>query len=95
MLELIAQKLDYTCGILPVTHVEKSLDELDIGFDLRKLNGIAQGAYKHYDAGQMHGLPVGIQVVGQRLQEEKVLAYMSIVETALESDGHRYELLKI
>jgi Asp-tRNA(Asn)/Glu-tRNA(Gln) amidotransferase A subunit family amidase len=60
---------------------------------LRKLNGVAQGAYKLYDADAMHGLPVGIQVVGRRLQEEKVLAIMKRVEDALGDD--KFKLLEI
>jgi Asp-tRNA(Asn)/Glu-tRNA(Gln) amidotransferase A subunit family amidase len=44
----------------------------------------------------MHGLPVGVQVVGQRLQEEKVLAVMARIEEAMERcAGGRYELLEI
>jgi Asp-tRNA(Asn)/Glu-tRNA(Gln) amidotransferase A subunit family amidase len=43
----------------------------------------------------MHGLPVAIQVVGQRLQEEKVLAIMERVESALEIHGGKYTLLEI
>jgi Asp-tRNA(Asn)/Glu-tRNA(Gln) amidotransferase A subunit family amidase len=31
----------------------------------------------------MHGLPVGVQVIGCRLEEEKVLAIMKRVEDAL------------
>lgn len=41
----------------------------------------------------MHGLPVGVQVVGQRLEEEKVLAIMKRIEDALGED--RYQLLEI
>ncbi|KAI1638315.1 amidase [Biscogniauxia mediterranea] len=85
--------LDYTCGCLPVTHVDKELDKLPSGFSIKKLNGVAQGAYKLYDAEAMHGLPVGIQVVGRRLEEEKVLAIMKRVEDALGDD--KYELLDI
>ncbi|KAI1492940.1 amidase [Biscogniauxia mediterranea] len=85
--------LDYTCGCLPVTHVDKELDKLPSGFSIKKLNGVAQGAYKLYDAEAMHGLPVGIQVVGRRLEEEKVLAIMKRVEGALGDD--KYELLDI
>lgn len=48
-----------------------------------------------YDARAMAGLPVGIQVVGQRLQEEKVLAGMSLVEGVLRKNGLGYELLKL
>ena len=35
----------------------------------------------------MHGLPVGVQVVGRRLEEEKVLQGMQVVESALEKQG--------
>jgi Asp-tRNA(Asn)/Glu-tRNA(Gln) amidotransferase A subunit family amidase len=59
------------------------------------LNGVAQGVYKHYDAVKMHGLPVGVQIVGRRLEEEKVLAIMKRVEDALEQSGEKYELLEI
>ena len=41
----------------------------------------------------MHGLPVGVQVVGRRLEEEKVLAVMQRLEDALGDE--RYKLLEI
>ncbi|KAI0450539.1 amidase [Xylaria acuta] len=85
--------LDYTTGCIPITHVDKDLDKLPPGFDIRKLNGVAQGAYKLYDARDMHGLPVGIQVVGRRLEEEKVLAIMKRVEDAL--GGEKYKQLEL
>lgn len=78
---------------MPVTHVDKALDKLPPGFSIKKLNGVAQGAYKLYDAEAMHGLPVGVQVVGRRLEEEKVLAIMKRLEDALGED--KYELLDI
>ncbi|KAK8064565.1 amidase [Apiospora phragmitis] len=81
--------LDYTCGIIPVTQVDRDLDKLPSKFNIAKLNGVAQGAYKHYDATAMHGLPVGVQVVGRRLEEEKVLAYMKKVEAALGEDKYQ------
>jgi len=43
----------------------------------------------------MEGLPVGVQVVGRRLEEEKVLAVMERVEDALDKHGGRYSLLDI
>ncbi|CAK7562930.1 MAG: hypothetical protein SEPTF4163_000786 [Sporothrix epigloea] len=85
--------LDYTAGILPVTHVDKTKDALPADFSLRKLNGVAQGAMKHYDSAAMHGLPVGVQVVGRRLEEEKVLAVMKKIEDALGAD--KYDLLEL
>ena len=62
-------------------------------FNIRKLNGVAQGPYNFYDADKMHGLPVGVQVVGRRLEEEKVLAVMKRVEDAL--GEKRYRLLEV
>ena len=80
---------------MPITHVNKALDQLPATFQFNKLNGVAKGAYQHYDAEKMHGLPVAIQVVGQRLQEEKVLAIMERIEGALEETGEKYDLLTI
>lgn len=76
-----------------MTRVDKDLDRLPPGFNLRKLNGVARGAYKLYDAEAMHGLPVAVQVVGRRLEEEKVLAIMKRIEDSLGED--KYELLDI
>ena len=93
MLTDIRPQLDYTAGVLPITHVDKSLDKLPEGFSIKKMNGVAQGAYKLYDAEAMHGLPVGVQVVGRRLEEEKVLAIMKRLESAL--GEQKYQLLDI
>jgi Asp-tRNA(Asn)/Glu-tRNA(Gln) amidotransferase A subunit family amidase len=78
---------------MPITHVDKTIDALPSTFNIKKLNGVAYGAYKHYDATAMHGLPVAVQIVGQRLEEEKVLAVMQRIEDALGDD--KYELLEI
>ncbi|SMQ45020.1 unnamed protein product [Zymoseptoria tritici ST99CH_3D7] len=87
--------LDYTCGILPVTHVDANRDVLPASVNVKKMNGVARGAYKHYDAATMAGLPVAVQVVGRRLEEEKVLAVMKRLEDALESRGEKYQLLEV
>ena len=36
----------------------------------------------------MNGLPVGVQIIGRRLEEEKVLAVMKRVEDALGEDKY-------
>ncbi|KAL2055302.1 hypothetical protein ABVK25_004640 [Lepraria finkii] len=92
---LLFNLLDYTCGIIPILHVDRVLDKLPKAFQFRDLNGVARGAYTHYDAEKMHGLPVAVQIVGRRLEEEKVLAIMGRVEEALDKTGGRYDLLKI
>ena len=78
-----------------MTKVDKDIDQLPRTFQSHDLNGVAQGAYQHYDAEQMHGLPVAVQVVGQRLQEEKVLAFMERLEGALAVTGEQYKTLDI
>jgi len=87
--------LDYTAGVIPMTKVDRAKDNLPETFELAKMNGIAKGIYRYYDVEEMHGLPVGVQVVGRRLEEEKVLSIMERVEGALERwNGGKYELLE-
>jgi Asp-tRNA(Asn)/Glu-tRNA(Gln) amidotransferase A subunit family amidase len=75
-----------------VTRVDKELDKLPADFNIKKLNGVAQGAYKHYNAEKMHGLPVGVQVVGRRLEEEKVIAMMKRIDDGLKES---YQLMNL
>ncbi|KAF8157116.1 amidase signature domain-containing protein [Crassisporium funariophilum] len=82
--------LDYAAGVLPITHVDNALDHLQ-GFKPR--NAIEAGAYQYYNSEDMHGLPVGVQVVGQRLEEEKVMEGMKLIEALLRKDGSGYQLL--
>ena len=51
------------------------------------MNDISRAIHEVYDAEAMDGLPVGVQVVGRRLQEEKVLAGMKLVKEALAASG--------
>lgn len=88
--------LDYSVGVLPVTHVDPSKDmttPAEVKAAMGK-NGVAKGVWQYYDAVKMAGLPVGVQVIGRRLEEEKVLGVMQRLEAALESRGERYKLLE-
>ena len=87
-----ATKLDVSAGVLPITHVDKALDVLMKPVKAR--NAIEKDAYAVYDAFGMHGLPVGVQVVARRLEEEKVLEGMKIVESLLKKEGTPYCLLE-
>ena len=78
---------------MPVTRVDAKLDQLPVDFDISKPNEIARGAYTSYDAEKMQGLLVGVQVVGQRLDEERVLAMMELIEQVLTDNGKAYESL--
>ena len=43
--------------------------------------GVGRGAF--YEADKMAGVPVGVQVVGRRWEEEKVIEMMKVVDKAL------------
>ncbi|KAK7202485.1 amidase signature domain-containing protein [Myxozyma melibiosi] len=85
--------VDYSAGVIPVIHVDKEIDALPVGFSTKKMNYVAKGAYRNYDATKMDGLPVGVQIVGRRLEEEKVLKMMAKTIDALRDIGVEYELL--
>lgn len=83
--------LDYSAGILPVTKVDKNLDKVDPSF--KPSNRVEAGAYHNYDAVKMDGLPVGVQVVTERLTEEKTLLAMEVVQKVLKASSYEYDLL--
>ena len=86
-------QLDYSAGVLPVTHVDSTRDALLA--KVKPRNAIEAGQYKMYNAVEMHGLPVGVQIVGRRLEEEKVLEGMKLIEAYLKVDGKAYTLLEV
>ncbi|KAH8115930.1 amidase signature enzyme [Phellopilus nigrolimitatus] len=89
--------LDYSAGVLPITKVDGALDALSPSAlkAHKAANTVARDAYDMYDALAMAGLPVGVQVVGQRLEEEKVMEGMKLIERALKERGSAYKLLSV
>ena len=76
--------------MLPVTNVSSTKDQLPSNFmtdTYPKLNSVARGCYDTYDPVSMNGLPLGVQIVGRRLEEEKVIAGMRMIEEALKKAG--------
>ncbi len=49
----------------------------------QSLSAPARQAWSTYDAEKMDGLPLSVQVVGRRFEEEKVFAGMRVIEAAL------------
>jgi Asp-tRNA(Asn)/Glu-tRNA(Gln) amidotransferase A subunit family amidase len=84
-------QLDYTAGIIPVTTVSPTLDAFPADYysspAYNDLNSIAKAAYLEYNAEKMKGLPVGVQIAGRRMEEERVLAGMGVVQKALKEYG--------
>ncbi|BGP47804.1 hypothetical protein JCM10450v2_003669 [Rhodotorula kratochvilovae] len=91
--------LDSTVGLLPVTRVSASLDALSPEFlsALSKTPGsplVEKNVYGAggkgggvYDAEEMAGLPVGVQVVGRQWDEERIVEVMKVVDAALGPRG--------
>ncbi len=48
-----------------------------------------------YSVRDMHGLPIGVQVVGKRFEEEKFLEGMKIIEGVLKAKGKAYHLIPV
>ncbi|KAF7511208.1 hypothetical protein GJ744_005105 [Endocarpon pusillum] len=63
--------LDYTSVVIPVTMVDKSLDVVDHSY--QPLNDIDKTIQNGYDPEIYDGAHVSVQLVGRRLQEEKML----------------------
>ncbi|KAG1733426.1 amidase signature enzyme [Suillus lakei] len=80
--------LDYSAGVMPITHVDATADALPITF--RPRNAIERNYYRMYDARAMEGLPIGVQIVGRRLEEERVLEAMKLIERLLREAGAGY-----
>lgn len=80
--------------MLPVTTVDKALDRLPHDFtasdEYKRFSPVAKIACSVYDAEKMHGLPLGVQIIGRRLEEEKVLEGMQVIETALCEQGSSF-----
>ncbi|KAL2865945.1 amidase signature domain-containing protein [Aspergillus lucknowensis] len=74
--------LDYSASVIPVTRARKDVDVYTEGYSA--LNPMDKMAYEDYDPGLLDGAPVGVQIVGRRLQEETVLALAEEISSAME-----------
>jgi hypothetical protein len=82
--------IDSPVGCLPVTRVDPEKDQITdewhtgpgLGSSLLE-DRLYRGKSPVYDANAMKGLPVGIQVVGKKWEDEKVIAMMHVIDEAL------------
>lgn len=72
--------LDYSAVVLPGGAVDKSLDAK---VDYAPRNELDKWNWNLYDPESMDGMPVGVQIVGRKLEEEKVLGAAKVVEAVL------------
>lgn len=79
---------------MPVTFVDNTQDALPADFEKsdtwRNFNDIERAIWSLYDAAEMDGLPLAVQVVGSRFEEEKVLEGMKLLEAALRESGRPF-----
>ncbi|KAL2201849.1 putative general amidase GmdA [Sarocladium strictum] len=73
--------LDYTSVAFPVTQVHKDIDVLDVNY--KPISDSDREIWEQYDPELQHGTPVGLQLVGRRLEEEKILGLVGMISEAL------------
>ncbi|RDW93323.1 uncharacterized protein DSM5745_00645 [Aspergillus mulundensis] len=73
--------LDYASVVIPVTFADKSIDVVSPSFTA--LNDEDQMNMKYYDAEKYHGAPAAVQLIGRRLDEERLLSLAQLVVEAL------------
>ena len=69
--------VDYSVGVVPVARADKNLDPRDdapAGY-----GAVDFQVWDDYDPEESHGGAVAVQVVGRRMEEEKVVAMMRVV----------------
>jgi len=83
--------VDSPVGVVPVTRVDRAKDVIN---DEWQTSGGAKGSSFIYDKAYggktpvynpsaMHGIPVGVQIVGKHWGDEKVIEMMKVVDVAL------------
>ena len=83
--------LDVPVGVVPITRVNPVTDQLTADFykpDSSLQTPLIQrflykGDNAIYNAEKMAGLPVAVQVVGRKWEDEKVVEMMKVVDTAV------------
>jgi amidase len=74
--------LDYSALVFPASTISTTLDPLPTE-QYEPKNAQDAWNWPLYDPVTMDGHPVGLQIVGRRLEEEKVLSAAAVVEALL------------
>lgn len=70
-----------------MTFADQAIDVARDPKTFKQLSDIDGRIQKDYDAAFYHGAPVSLQVVGRRLEEEKVLEMTEAIAAALAAAG--------
>lgn len=79
--------VDYPAVVLPAGRVSKDLDGAAAGNigNYAPRNALDEWNWKLFDMDTMDGMPIGVQVVGRRLMEEKVLGAAKAIDEVLKN----------
>lgn len=80
--------MDWTAATVPVLRADPTLDPRERDYVPR--SALDERVWKQYDPEAYAGGPVSIQVVGRKMEEEKVLAICSEIEAALLALGVKF-----
>lgn len=72
--------LDYSAGVVPYSRVQLT-DTVEPGFT--PTAGLEEAMWRTYSPELYQNTPVSLQIVGKRLEEEKVLAMMKVVDAVI------------
>lgn len=77
--------VDYPAVVLPAGAVSKELDSTTEAqmAAYKPRNPIDEWNWKNFDVDSMDGMPIGVQVVARRLEEEKALGAAQIIDNVL------------
>ena len=70
--------LDYPALVVPLDKVDKKVDVK--GKRRRYMNDIDKENWELYDPEEFHGLPISLQIVGRRFEDEKCIAVAEFLE---------------
>lgn len=75
--------LDFPGVTLPILKADRQLDSKDSNRRTHFHNPDDELLWQRYNADRVHGLPTSVQLVGRRLEEEKLLALAKVVSDLL------------
>lgn len=78
---------DFPACTFPVTFADQTLDTARDLKTFKQLSEIDGRIQADYDAAFYHSAPVALQIVGRRLEEEKVLEMCEVIDGCLKSGG--------
>ncbi|KAH8732676.1 amidase signature domain-containing protein [Phaeosphaeriaceae sp. PMI808] len=74
--------VDYSAAVIPAGHVSKEHDG-SAKTDVQPRNMLDEWNSNLFDPEAMDGMPIGVQIIGRRLQEEKVLGAAKAIDDIL------------